>query len=476
MDNDVLKSLKEFSVSIYGSLEQYNDVLSKGRCRIFYKGANRNGSYITDEFAEQLISSLPYTPVKGVYNEGDYTDHGYARSLGRIYGIVPENPNVTWETHEDEDGVEREYACADVLLFTAIYEEANEIIGKSQSMELYDKSIEGDYEFVEGQKYFVFKKGCFLGLQVLGDEVEPCFEGAAFFTLYESLSQMVKKIDSFSLNFQQNRQGGNTMPKINFKLSDDQKFEMLWTLLNPNYNEENNWTVDYSIMSVYDEYAVCRNYAENCFERVYYEKNNENDSCYVCGKKKCYIVDVTEEEKIALDALQKINGGCYNKVDENFTAGQNAINEKLELEHKVEELDVTISTLTTERDEAKSQFTEASTLLEEAKNNLVTAQESLNALQVEKDELLTYKKGVEDAEKQAIIDSYSDLLSEELRAEYAGKLDEFTAVDLDKELAYAVKTTNPTVFSKKANAQQSYVPKDEAPKSGLEAILSKYAK
>ena len=140
-----------FPVQIYGKLEPYNDVLSKGRCRIFYKYDNRNGTYITDEFAEELVSSLPYTPVKGIFDDekDDYTDHGEARDLGRIYGIVPENPNIAWETHLDEDGTERTYACADVLIFTAIYKEASDIVGKSQSMELWDDgfSIEG-YEDV----------------------------------------------------------------------------------------------------------------------------------------------------------------------------------------------------------------------------------------------------------------------------------------------------------------------------------------
>jgi hypothetical protein len=71
--------------------------LSKARCKIFYKYENRNGTYITDEFADKLLSSLAYVPVKGIYQSEDYTDHGARRDEGRIYGIVPENPNVAWE-------------------------------------------------------------------------------------------------------------------------------------------------------------------------------------------------------------------------------------------------------------------------------------------------------------------------------------------------------------------------------------------
>jgi hypothetical protein len=41
-----------FPVTVYGNLEKFTDVMSLGRCRIFYKYDNRNGTYITDEFAE----------------------------------------------------------------------------------------------------------------------------------------------------------------------------------------------------------------------------------------------------------------------------------------------------------------------------------------------------------------------------------------------------------------------------------------
>jgi hypothetical protein len=185
MEAQMDKTLYEFPVTVYGNLEKYNEVLSKARCRIFYKYANRNGTYITDEFADKLLNSLPYAPVKGIYvpEDGDYSDHGEERDQGRIYGIVPENPNITWENHLDEDGVERSYACADVLIFTAIYKEASEIVGKSQSMELYGPSLKYHEAIVDGKRFIVFDEGCFLGLQVLGDQVEPCFEGASFYTL-----------------------------------------------------------------------------------------------------------------------------------------------------------------------------------------------------------------------------------------------------------------------------------------------------
>lgn len=64
-------------------------------------------------------------------------------------------------------------------------------------MELYEKSISGDWKIIDGRRYFVFEDASFLGLQALGDDVEPCFEGAAFFSLCESLKQLVHDLETF---------------------------------------------------------------------------------------------------------------------------------------------------------------------------------------------------------------------------------------------------------------------------------------
>ena len=66
------------------------------------------------------------------------------------------------------------------------------------------------------------------------------------------------------------------MPKVNFKLSDGDKFNALWALLNPEFNEEGNWTVSCGISAVYDDYALVVNYETGEHERAYYSKNDEN--------------------------------------------------------------------------------------------------------------------------------------------------------------------------------------------------------
>ena len=143
-----------FKVQVYGELEKFSETISRSRCRIFYKGLNRNGTYITEEFAEKLISTIAYAPIKGIYeddDDADFEDHGEKRSDGKAYGVVPADYNFKWEEHLDDDGIKRTYACVDVLLWTAIYEEAREIPGKSQSMELYEPSIKDKWELNEGK-------------------------------------------------------------------------------------------------------------------------------------------------------------------------------------------------------------------------------------------------------------------------------------------------------------------------------------
>lgn len=179
-----------FVGEIAEGLTQVSPEISKARLRIFYKGFNRNQGYITDEFAEKLLSSLPYTPVVGIFNDlvKDFGGHNQDRNVARIYGVVPQDPHFAWEDHLDSDGVMRTYACTDVYLFTGRYDAAKLIPGKHQSMELDTKTIRGDWQVINeyGQEGFVYTDAQFIGLSVLGDDKTPCFEGSAF---YELVSQ-----------------------------------------------------------------------------------------------------------------------------------------------------------------------------------------------------------------------------------------------------------------------------------------------
>lgn len=459
--------LTTFSLSVYGDVTSYNEVLSKARCRIFYKGANRNGTFITDEFAEQLISTLPYVPVKGIYDtmKDDFTDHGRERYEGRIYGIVPENPNFAWETHLDVDGVERTYACTDVYLFTGLYkQEAFDIVEKSQSMELYADSIDGEWQFINGKRYFVFTQGRFLGLQALGEDYEPCFEGAAFYTFVDSVKTLMTDLNGTDIFQKQNLEGEKHM---NFKLSDNQKYNMLWTLLNDRFNEENEYIMDYAICEVYDEYAVVFKFETGEYNRAYYTKNDETDSLSIDKMEICYIVDVNEAEKQALQAVHAMNNNTYEKIDEVVaelnTKVEDFTTQIDEFNSKIEENDTTIATLQQDNEKLENE-------LSEAKDNYTTALEKIDTLTSENEALNSFKAAVELQDKEAVIAKYSTLLDEEELNGFKERVDEFTKEELDKELAFALVQSKSTIFT---NDDNGFIPKPDEHLTGIEAILTR---
>lgn len=454
-------NIKEFPICVYGQIERYNDVLSKARCRIFYKYGNRNGTYITDEFAEKLIASLPYVPVKGIYNGEDFTDHGYNRDEGRIYGIVPEQTNFAWEKHIDEDGIEREYACTDVLIFTALYEEANDIVGKAQSMELYEPSMKYHMAMVKGQKYVVFDDGCFLGLQALGDSVEPCFEGASFYTLQKNIADTIQKIKEYS------EKGGQSEVNITFKLSDSQKQRALWELLNPTHDENGDWVIEYSICDVYDDYVLAFCFETNQYERVYYTKDDEQDMIELGERVPVYIVDVTESEKETLDTLRKLNGDTYELVSENLVKAEENANNCVELGTKIDELNTTIATLNTEISQAQEKIAEDET-------TYAAAQNDIEQLTTEVEDLRNYKKAIETQQKEAVIAEYVDKLSNDVIETYKAKIDEYSLLDLDKELAYECKKSNSSIFNTPQETPRVFF--NSVPEGGIEEILSRYKK
>ena len=312
-------------------------------------------------------------------------------------------------------------------------------------------------EIIHGQQYLVFDDGCFLGLQVLGDDVEPCFEGAAFYELRENIEEVIKKIQNIEATY--TKGGQEKMPQICFRLSDAQKHDAIWVLLNPNYNEEGGWVVDYSICDIYDDYALAYNYGEAQYERVYYTKNDETDSLAITEKVKVYVIDVTEKEKATVDTLRQLNGGTYELINENLENAEANAEKISGFELKIEELNNDIATLNTEKANIETNYS--------------AEQKKVEELSSENESLKQYKLAIETAQKNSIFSEYEDKLSEEILNSYRENVDNYSVIELDKELAYELKKTNFSVYEKPNN--QGYLHKD-AQKSGIDEILSRYVK
>ena len=163
-------------------ISKENPNIGRLKVRAFTKYGNRNGSYITDQVANQLITSATngQTPVIGFFDPEtkSWASHT-GPTLANAYGYV-EN-FLGWEPFTDTDGISREYAVFSVILFTDYFEEAKNIVGQNQSMELDPASITGDWALIEDQEYYVYTTAKMLGFCVIGAH-EPCFSVSAFFS------------------------------------------------------------------------------------------------------------------------------------------------------------------------------------------------------------------------------------------------------------------------------------------------------
>ena len=173
-----------------------NPLISKCQIKVCWVGnePNRNHSIITKDVARDLANSLPGSPIVGYYNEnkGDFEDHNRIleisngeikmRDTTRPYGFVDLNASVWFQKFLD-NGVEHEYLMTEGYLWTGQYPEAKRIIerGNNQSMELDETFIDAHWTKDSKGKpqFFIINEAIISKLCVLGEDVEPCFEGAS---------------------------------------------------------------------------------------------------------------------------------------------------------------------------------------------------------------------------------------------------------------------------------------------------------
>lgn len=175
-----------------------NPLMSRCEIKVLYLGENRNHSYITKEVASDMAKTLRGAPIVGYYKEEkeDFADHGERvifddegvkfECLTKPYGFVDPQSEVWFQKFEDTDDfgntTTREYLMATGFLWTEQFEECKSVLenGKNQSMELDEKSLDGHWSTNSktGMDFFIINDAIFSKLCILGDDVEPCFEGA----------------------------------------------------------------------------------------------------------------------------------------------------------------------------------------------------------------------------------------------------------------------------------------------------------
>lgn len=228
MDNVQFVNLTPLDVSPF---------ISKCEIKVFYLGKNRNGSFINKDAAEKMALTLRGNPIVGYYNNNkeDFMGHGDRVTLDdegihfdsdtKPYGFVPTDAQVWFKDFDETDDfgnqVTRTYLMTTGYLWTGQYPEAQQVFddgGKPQSMELDDSSLNGHWaeDSKSGMEFFIINDAIVSKLCILGDDVEPCFEGSSVtapevsntFSMNDNFTKtlysMVKQLE-FAL------QGGNTV-------------------------------------------------------------------------------------------------------------------------------------------------------------------------------------------------------------------------------------------------------------------------
>ena len=415
--------------SPFQGISESNPNIGRLKVRVFTKYGNRNGSYITEAVANQLIESATQgtTPVVGFFDPAteSWASHS-GPTLANGYGYV-EN-FLGWEPFEDTDGVTREYAVFSVVLFTDYYEEAKKIFGQNQSMELDPLSIDGDWTIIEGQEYFVYTKAKMLGFCVIGEH-EPCFSVSSFFSKnddiyksqYEKFSSLLFNLKAQVEEAEKNNEGGEQ------PMNEFENKETVEQVENPQVQEEVQDTFQQTQETVEPEVTEAPA-AEN-FEEKPAEVEPE-------------VQEPVSEEPSEFEALQtKFNElqESYNQLQSDYSTAQ----------ARIEELEQFQTSTNTELETLRSKNEELQTSLQTYTNQALEA---------------------ENNRKNELIKKYEKVMKEEEISDIKEKANDFSYDELESKLAIA--------FANKQMAGNDVkkVPLPEPQESQFALLMKKYRK
>ena len=194
------------SIAVINSIEFINlqpleisPLMSACEIKVLYLGENRNHSFISKEVATEMAKTLRGCPIVGYYKTDtqDFGDHGQQviiddngisfNCLTKPYGFVSPDAKVWFQQFQEKDefgnDIIREYLVTTGYIWTEQFEEAKCVIdeGRPHSMELDEKTLKGHWTnqinpFIE---FFIINDALFSKLCILGEDVEPCFEGSS---------------------------------------------------------------------------------------------------------------------------------------------------------------------------------------------------------------------------------------------------------------------------------------------------------
>ena len=451
--------MNNYSVAIPNTIEflqivPLNPLISKCKIKVCYVGdkPNRNQSIITKEVAKQIANSLPGSPIVGYYNEGagDFEEHNEILRIrnGKIevgtntvpYGFVPLNARVWFEKYSD-NGVVHEYLVTEGYLWTGQFEEAKKLLqtsGRPQSLELDENNGTLDAfwtkDYNGNNQFFIINEAVISKLCILGNDIEPCFEGASI-TSFSFNDETT--VQSFSLDADFKRTMFSLIKEMQNILNEGGKTEMEGTEKTIVSPEEQSVT-DYVEEKQLEETVT--NYVE---EKKDEEKKDESTP------------EVKEEEKTS-DETEKEDDKELKKEEE----------EKV-VKYNLEEV--------TEYCELKEQY-------EDLQTKYAAATESIEALTAENASLLSFKASIEKQEKETMIKSFY-MLSDEDKKDVVDNIDKYSLSDIESKLSVICvrnkvsfkqeeeKTSNPITYNLNDSASAPAVD-DNAP-AWMKAVAKK---
>ena len=375
-------------------------MISKCEIKVMYLGKNRNRTMMTKDVAADMAKTLRGNPIVGCYKEdvGDFRDHGEKITIDadgihfnvetQPYGFVAPDAKVWFQkfvdTNDFGEEVEREYLMTEGYLWTGQYEECQSVIdeGKSQSMEIDEKTVEGkwDYSASDDMEYFIISDGMFSKLCILGDDIEPCFEGASI-----------------------------TAPNISAKFSKKEN------------NNENVIKTLYSMMSQLT-------YALKGGEKM----ANENEKTVTIEEpvvqEQTEVENPVVEEPTVTDPepIVETPASEFKKEDEDKSEKSNT-DKKEDSTTDDNSKDSTDNKEDSKDDKDKDKKTDYAVQYAELSSKF-------DKLQSEYEVLLKYQKGIENEKKMQMIESFY-MLSDEDKKEVTENIDKYSLDDIEKELS-----------------------------------------
>ena len=386
-----------------------NPLMSRCEIKVLYLGENRNHSYITKEVASDMAKTLRGAPIVGYYKEDkeDFADHGERvifddegvkfECLTKPYGFVDPNSEVWFQKFEDTDDfgntTTREYLMATGFLWTEQYEECKSVLekGKNQSMELDEKTLDGHWSTNNktGMDFFIINDAIFSKLCILGDDVEPCFEGAR--VTAPEVSTSFSKVD-------------DTFKKTLYTMMQELKFALEGGQSNMDLDNKEE-VVDNEVV----DNATTEETTDTQETKV--EENDKTEQ------------STSTENQQSIEAQSNESSFAKNEDDDNKEDSSDDDSEDTEKDN--EENDKTKNACGGKEDEKTKHSLE--TELEELQNKYSKLEEDYNAL-------VEFKNQIENEKKDALINSFY-MLTDEDKADVIENKAKYSLDDIEAKLS-----------------------------------------